>query len=116
MQYWSDNSDPTFGDESFASNAITFGAHSSDYSWQAPGQNLRDEAEARLRQTQRRLQWLQQVWDDPGRFEAVVASGRYLKLCTLLEWASDNDERAALKLTHIEDGTLSRRAAERMPA
>jgi hypothetical protein len=58
-------------------------------------------ARARKRQTERRLLWLQSLWDDPARFDAIVVSGRYLKLCALLEWASDNDETAARRLPQV---------------
>ena len=48
----------------------------------------------RKRQMQRRLSFVQQVWNDANRFERVITSGRYLKLCNLTEWISDCDERA----------------------
>ena len=32
----------------------------------------------RKQQTQRRLEWIKVLWDDPVRFEAIVMSGRYL--------------------------------------
>jgi hypothetical protein len=48
----------------------------------------------RKRQMQRRLAFVQSVWNDPDRFEQIVTSGRYLKLCNLTEWISDYDERA----------------------
>ena len=55
-------------------------------------------ARARKQQTERRLRGLQGLFDDPASFDAVVAKGRYLKLCALLGWASDNDEVAAERL------------------
>jgi hypothetical protein len=65
-----------------------------------PDESLRDYVKAceRKQQTQRRLLWLQSLWDDTARFDAIIASGRYLKLCTLIEWASENDEIAARRL------------------
>jgi hypothetical protein len=48
----------------------------------------------RKRQMQRRLAFVQSWWNDPERFEQVVTSGRYLKLCNLTEWITDYDERA----------------------
>jgi hypothetical protein len=48
----------------------------------------------RKQQTQRRLAFVQSWWNDPERFERVVTSGRYLKLCNLTEWITDFDERA----------------------
>jgi hypothetical protein len=57
-----------------------------------------DAALRRKIQTQRRLQWILALWDDRARFEAVVASGRYLRLCTLTESISDSDERAWRRL------------------
>ncbi len=48
----------------------------------------------RKRQMQKRLAFVQDLWNDADRFDAVVASGRYLKLCNLTEWISDYDERA----------------------
>ena len=56
------------------------------------------EAYERKQQTQRRLLWLQSLWNDPARFDAIFSSGRYLKLCALLEWASENDEIAGRRL------------------
>lgn len=65
-----------------------------------PDPSLRNYIRAceRKLQTQRRLLWLQSLWDDEARFDAIVASGRYLKLCAVLEWASENDEIAARRL------------------
>lgn len=48
----------------------------------------------RKRQMQSRLAFVQDLWNDAERFDAIVASGRYLKLCNLTEWISDYDERA----------------------
>ncbi len=48
----------------------------------------------RKQQMQRRLVFVQSWWNDPERFEQVVTSGRYLKLCNLTEWISDYNERA----------------------
>jgi hypothetical protein len=57
-----------------------------------------DAALRRKVQTQRRLEWIQALWDDPARFEAVVTSGRYPRLCRLTESISDCDERAWRRL------------------
>ena len=48
----------------------------------------------RKQQMQKRLAFVQDLWNDADHFDAVVASGRYLKLCNLTEWISDSDERA----------------------
>ncbi|MGB8276583.1 MAG: hypothetical protein WCF20_01415 [Methylovirgula sp.] len=53
-----------------------------------------DAAVQRKQQMQRRLAFVQNLWNDSDRFDGVVASGRYLKLCNLTEWISDYDERA----------------------
>ena len=52
----------------------------------------------RKRQMQTRLAFVQDLWDDAQRFDAIVASGRYLKLCNLTEWISDHDERAWIRI------------------
>jgi hypothetical protein len=57
-----------------------------------------DAALQRKRQTQRRLEWVLALWDDRARFEALVKSGRYLRLCTLTETISDSDSRAWRRL------------------
>ncbi len=57
-----------------------------------------DAALQRKRQTQRRLEWILALWDDRARFEAVVTSGRYLRLCTLTQSISDCDEKAWRRL------------------
>src|SRR5271154_3026063 len=57
-----------------------------------------DAALQRKRQTQRRLACAQALWDDPVRFEAIVASGRYLRLRNLIEAISDSDGRAWRRL------------------
>ena len=48
----------------------------------------------RKQQMQKRLAFVQTLWNDPDRFDKIVSSGRYLKLCNLTEWISDCDERA----------------------
>jgi hypothetical protein len=45
-------------------------------------------------QMQKRIAFVQDLWNDADRFDNVVASGRYLKLCHLTEWISEYDERA----------------------
>ncbi len=48
----------------------------------------------RKQQTQKRLAFVQDLWNDAERFDKIVSSGRYLKLCHLTEWISDCDEQA----------------------
>lgn len=48
----------------------------------------------RKQQMQSRLAFVQTLWNDANRFDRIVASGRYLKLCHLTEWISDCDEQA----------------------
>ena len=60
----------------------------------------------RKQQMQRRLAFVQDLWNDADRFDAIVASGRYLKLCNLTEWISDYDERA---WTRIKNEILAAR-------
>lgn len=62
----------------------------------------------RKKQMQRRLAFVQSLWNDPERFDAVVATGRYLKLCNLTEWISDFDARAWQR---IKDEVLAVRDA-----
>jgi len=47
-----------------------------------------------LRGAEARLERLQRSWDDDEVFEAIVARGRYLQLCTLIEAAHDRVDRA----------------------
>ena len=48
----------------------------------------------RKQQTQKRLAFVQDLWNDAERFDKIVSGGRYLKLCHLTEWISDCDEQA----------------------
>jgi hypothetical protein len=48
----------------------------------------------RKQQMQKRLAFVQTLWNDADRFDAIIATGRYLKLCHLTEWISDCDEQA----------------------
>ncbi|HEY1735910.1 MAG TPA: hypothetical protein VGG12_04630 [Methylovirgula sp.] len=48
----------------------------------------------RKQQTQKRLAFVQNLWNDAERFDQIVSSGRYLKLCHLTEWISALDEQA----------------------
>jgi hypothetical protein len=57
-----------------------------------------DAALQRKRQTQRRLAWIKALWDDPVRFEATVASGRYRRLCALTRAISQADACAWQRL------------------
>jgi hypothetical protein len=49
---------------------------------------------ARRARSEERLRSLQQRWNDDGYFDRLVASGKYLKMCTVLSLASENAERA----------------------
>jgi hypothetical protein len=68
-----------------------------------------DRALQRKHQTQRRLAWIKALWDDPVRFEAIVASGRYRRLCALTRAISQADARAWQRL---KDEILAVRARE----
>jgi hypothetical protein len=46
----------------------------------------------RVLRTASRLRRLEQLWTDLGSFEKLVAEGRYLKLCTLLDYAAEQAE------------------------
>lgn len=46
----------------------------------------------RLAQVQRRVATIQRLWDDDAAYERIVASGRYLKLCTVTEQATETAE------------------------
>lgn len=48
----------------------------------------------RLATAQRRLDKLRARWDDDHYFGEILARGRYLKFCALLEWAQENVDRA----------------------
>jgi hypothetical protein len=65
---------------------------------QAPILDTYIKAFERKQQTHRRLLWLQSLLDDVERFDAIVASGRYLKLCALIKWANEMDEIAERRL------------------
>jgi hypothetical protein len=52
----------------------------------------------RKAQMERRLAFIYDLWNDPDRFDVVVTSGRYLKLCNLLDWISEHDERAEARV------------------
>jgi hypothetical protein len=67
-----------------------------------------DAALHRKRQTQRRLDWIQALWDDPARFDAVVKSGRYRRLCNLTKAISQCDERAWRRLKNEVLGVRAR--------
>jgi hypothetical protein len=68
-----------------------------------------DAALERKRQTQRRLAWITRFWDEPARFEVVVASGRYDRLCELTQAINQSDARAWQRL---KDEILAVRARE----
>lgn len=57
-----------------------------------------DAALRRKIQTQRRLKWILDLWEDAERFEGVVMSGRYRRLCQLMRLVSDSDARAWQRL------------------
>lgn len=52
----------------------------------------------RLRVTQKRLAALRAKWDDDRYFGEILARGRYLKFCALLEWAQENVDSAWSRL------------------
>lgn len=52
----------------------------------------------RLKLTQKRLAALRDKWDDDRYFGDVLARGRYLKFCALLEWAQENVDSAWSRL------------------
>ena len=64
-------------------------------------------AHLRKQQTQRRLGWLNGLLEDVAQFDAVVASGRYLKLCAMLEWASESDMAADARLNDVARSAAS---------
>lgn len=49
---------------------------------------------ARRARTEARLKALQRCWDDDVYFDRLVASGKYLKMCSTLSFASEAAERA----------------------
>ncbi len=55
-------------------------------------------ARRRKAQTERRLRWLEARWDDDAYFRTAAETGRYLKLCMLIEWASAMDAEAGARL------------------
>jgi hypothetical protein len=51
-------------------------------------------AQARRARREDRLRTLQRIWNDDAYFDRLVASGKYLKLCSVLSFATENAERA----------------------
>jgi hypothetical protein len=51
-------------------------------------------AQARRARNEERLRALQNCWNDGAYFDRLVASGKYLKMCSVLSLASENAERA----------------------
>lgn len=49
---------------------------------------------ARRARREERLRALQQSWEDDAYFDRLVASGKYLKMCSTLSLASEAVERA----------------------
>jgi hypothetical protein len=49
---------------------------------------------ARRARREARLRALQQSWEDDAYFDRLVASGKYLKMCSTLSAASEAAERA----------------------
>jgi len=80
---------------------VLAGIGAMDLVLQGRGSHAHAKACARKLQTERRLQWLRALLDDPLKFDTIVASGRYLKLCAMLEWASTEDEVASWRLDHL---------------
>lgn len=60
---------------------------------------LGEQSRIRLSRALRRERLIQQVWDDETRFAGLYASGRYLKLCTVLFAASEAVDRAWKSVT-----------------
>ena len=104
MQHWSDGAEDS-GCESFpgGSAVILGGNFAMDVARPELSSDSYAEAYKRKQQTHRRVLWLQSLWNEPARFDAIVASGRYLKLCALVEWASENDEIAGRRLVACID-------------
>ena len=55
-------------------------------------------AQKRRARQEGRLRALQQCFDDEAAFDRLIASGKYLKLCSMLSLAADNAERAWLDM------------------
>ena len=72
---------------------------------------------ARRARAEARLLALQKYWDDEAHFDRVVASGKYLKLCSTLSFASEAAERAWTEVkSEVLAAAGSRHSAERVTA
>jgi hypothetical protein len=110
VQHWSDKADTGRVQDAMGAAILLAGAGAMDLARRDLRSDAYTKAERRKLQTRRRVQWLQGVWSDRARFEAIVASGRYLKLCALLEWAAVEDEIADWRLERIADAAMASRA------
>jgi|SRR4030081_3578232 hypothetical protein len=72
---------------------------------------------ARRARTEARLKALQRCWDDDAYFDRLVASGKYLKMCSTLSFASEAAERAWTDVkAEVLAAARSRHSAERLVA
>ena len=72
---------------------------------------------ARRARAEARLLALQKYWDDGVHFDRAVASGKYLKLCSTLSFASEAAERAWTEVkAEVLAAARSRHSAERVTA
>jgi len=74
-------------------------------------------AQARRARREKRLRVLQQCWDDDSYFDRLVASGKYLKMCSMLSLASEKAERAWNEIkTEVLDAAGSRGIVDKVRA
>jgi hypothetical protein len=72
---------------------------------------------ARRARSEERLRSLQQCWNDEAYFDRLVASGKYLKMCSVLSLASENAERAWIEVrAEVLAAAKSHRLAEKVGA
>jgi hypothetical protein len=57
-----------------------------------------ERTKQRVLRSASRLGRLEQLWADLGSFERLVAEGRYLKLCSLLDYAAEQAEASWSRL------------------
>jgi hypothetical protein len=71
----------------------------------------------RRARSEERLRSLQQCWNDDTYFNRLVASGKYLKMCSVLSLASENAERAWIEVrAEVLAAAKSHRLAEKVGA
>lgn len=74
-------------------------------------------ARARRARRQERLRSLQERWDDGAYFDRLVASGKYLKMCGMLSFAAETEERAWMEVkAEVLAAARSRGAGEKISA